>query len=85
MEPRWFSSVTTVRESLAPHHPARSGRADGISDRARSGQVDYRLTETGASLTHLVQSLAKWSLAHRDTIAQAGRDYDAKHPGDEIR
>jgi DNA-binding HxlR family transcriptional regulator len=32
-------------------------------------QVDYRLTETGASLTHLVKALAEWSLAHRNAIA----------------
>lgn len=41
-------------------------------------QVDYRLTDTGASLTHLVQALADWSLAHRDVIAAARADYDAR-------
>lgn len=41
-------------------------------------QVDYRLTDTGASLTHLVQALADWSLAHRDVIAEARADYDAR-------
>jgi DNA-binding HxlR family transcriptional regulator len=48
-------------------------------------QVDYRLTETGASLTHLVKALADWSLEHRDTIAQARQAYDAQHPDNEIR
>ncbi|WP_165986320.1 helix-turn-helix domain-containing protein [Streptomyces sp. YIM 98790] len=48
-------------------------------------QVDYRLTETGASLTHLVKALADWSLAHRDAIAEARRDYDRKHPDHDIR
>jgi DNA-binding HxlR family transcriptional regulator len=48
-------------------------------------QVDYRLTETGASLTHLVKALADWSLEHRDTIAHARRAYDAQHPDNEIR
>nr|WP_307870987.1 helix-turn-helix domain-containing protein [Micromonospora sp. C51] len=47
--------------------------------------VDYRLTETGASLTHLVKALTDWSLQHRDTIAQARQDYDGEHPGHEIR
>lgn len=41
-------------------------------------QVDYRLTDTGRSLTHLVQALADWSLAHRDSIATARADYDAR-------
>ncbi|MFF2085979.1 winged helix-turn-helix transcriptional regulator [Nocardia sp. NPDC058176] len=48
-------------------------------------QVDYRLTETGAGLTHLVEALATWSLAHRDSIAESRRAYDAEHPGNEIR
>ncbi|MBM0275778.1 winged helix-turn-helix transcriptional regulator [Micromonospora tarensis] len=48
-------------------------------------QVDYRLTQTGASLTHLVKALADWSLAHRAAIAQARQDYDGAHPDNEIR
>ncbi|MEU7925399.1 helix-turn-helix domain-containing protein [Micromonospora sp. NPDC049801] len=48
-------------------------------------QVDYRLTETGTSLTHLVKALADWSLAHRDVIAEARQAYDSDHPGNEIR
>jgi DNA-binding HxlR family transcriptional regulator len=48
-------------------------------------QVDYRLTDTGASLTHLVKALADWSLENRDTIAQARRTYDPEHPGNEIQ
>lgn len=43
-------------------------------------QVDYRLTETGASLTHQVKALADWSLEHRATIAKARDLYDADHP-----
>ncbi|MEV4537839.1 helix-turn-helix domain-containing protein [Asanoa sp. NPDC049518] len=42
-------------------------------------QVDYRLTETGAELTHLVKALADWSLAHREVIAESRRDYDETH------
>ncbi|MEU0551649.1 helix-turn-helix domain-containing protein [Micromonospora sp. NPDC005979] len=48
-------------------------------------QVDYRLTETGASLTHLVKALADWSLAHRDVIAEARQAFDNDHPDNEIR
>ncbi|WP_129839932.1 helix-turn-helix domain-containing protein [Streptomyces sp. RFCAC02] len=48
-------------------------------------QVDYRLTETGAGLTHLVRALADWSLAHRDVIAEARHRYDLAHPGHDIR
>jgi DNA-binding HxlR family transcriptional regulator len=48
-------------------------------------QVDYRLTETGTSLTHLVKALAEWSLAHRDVIAEARQAYDSEHPDNEIR
>ncbi|MGQ3383191.1 winged helix-turn-helix transcriptional regulator [Glutamicibacter sp. TV12E] len=48
-------------------------------------QVDYRLTETGASLTHLVKALADWSLAHREEISHSREIYDAQHPGNEIR
>ncbi|WP_062213881.1 helix-turn-helix domain-containing protein [Streptomyces sp. NBRC 109706] len=48
-------------------------------------QVDYRLTETGAGLTHLVKALADWSLGHRAVIAEARRRYDTAHPGHDIR
>jgi len=48
-------------------------------------QVDYRLTDTGASLTHLVKALADWSLAHRDGIARSRRAYDETHPDHDIR
>lgn len=43
-------------------------------------QVTYELTGLGASLTHLVQQLAEWSLAHRDAIAESRIDYDAANP-----
>ncbi|MER8039024.1 winged helix-turn-helix transcriptional regulator [Streptomyces hydrogenans] len=48
-------------------------------------QVDYRLTETGAGLTHLVKALADWSLAHRAVISDARRAYDEAHPDHDIR
>ncbi|MFD8325994.1 winged helix-turn-helix transcriptional regulator [Streptomyces lydicus] len=48
-------------------------------------QVDYRLTETGAGLTHLVKALADWSLAHRSAIAEARHAYDQAHPDHDIR
>jgi len=48
-------------------------------------QVDYRLTEMGASLTHLLKALADWSLAHRKDIAQAQTDYDRDHAGRTVR
>ena len=44
-------------------------------------QVDYRLTEMGASLTHLLKALADWSLAHRKDIARAQTDYDRAQAG----
>jgi len=47
-------------------------------------QVDYRLTETGAGLTHLVRALAEWSLAHRGVIAEARHEYDLTHPDHDI-
>jgi DNA-binding HxlR family transcriptional regulator len=48
-------------------------------------QVDYRLTETGASLTHLLKGLAEWSISHRPVIAEARRGYDQTHPDHNIR
>jgi DNA-binding HxlR family transcriptional regulator len=38
--------------------------------------VDYRLTSTGSSLTHLVRALADWSLENRSGIAQSRAAYD---------
>lgn len=48
-------------------------------------QVDYRLTKTGASLTHLLKALADWSLTHRAVIAEARHQYDQTHPDHDIR
>ena len=48
-------------------------------------QVDYRLTEMGASLTHLLKALAGWSLEHRKDITRAQTDYDHTHPGRPVR
>lgn len=48
-------------------------------------QVDYRLTETGASLTHLVKTLADWSVTHRAVIAEARHQYDQTHPDHDVR
>ncbi|AZP17372.1 winged helix-turn-helix transcriptional regulator [Streptomyces aquilus] len=47
-------------------------------------QVDYRLTETGSSLTHLVKALTDWSLTHRPVIAEARDAYDRAHPDHDI-
>ena len=48
-------------------------------------QVDYELTSTGHSLTHLVRALADWSAEHRDGIAESRRRWDAAHPDSGIR
>ena len=48
-------------------------------------QVDYRLTGTGASLTHLVKTLADWSVAHRGLIAEARHQYDRAHLDHDVR
>ncbi|MEV7341774.1 helix-turn-helix domain-containing protein [Streptomyces sp. NPDC093544] len=48
-------------------------------------RVDYRLTETGSGLTHLVKALADWSLAHRAVIAESRHTYDQTHPDHDIR
>jgi DNA-binding HxlR family transcriptional regulator len=44
-------------------------------------QVDYRLTDVGASLTHLVKALTDWSLTHRPVIAAARERYDDRVGG----
>ncbi|MCG7285035.1 helix-turn-helix transcriptional regulator [Cellulomonas sp. ACRRI] len=48
-------------------------------------EVDYRLTESGASLTHLVRALVDWSTEHRQGIAEARATYDRAHPDNELR
>ncbi|MEV4870630.1 helix-turn-helix domain-containing protein [Streptomyces syringium] len=40
-------------------------------------QVEYELTDMGHSLTHLVKSLADWSIAHRPVIAASRAAWDA--------
>lgn len=48
-------------------------------------QVEYELTATGHSLTHLVKALADWSAEHRDSIARSRQEWDAEHPDSGIR
>ncbi|MFD0367144.1 winged helix-turn-helix transcriptional regulator [Streptomyces sp. NPDC059071] len=43
-------------------------------------QVEYSLTETGHSMTHLIKQLIDWSLDHRATITRARAEWDARHP-----
>ena len=62
---------------------------DGLVTRAVNPtippQVSYTLTESGASLTHLIKALADWSLEQRPGIAAARSAYDAANPGHPIR
>ncbi|MGA4840895.1 winged helix-turn-helix transcriptional regulator [Streptomyces sp. G45] len=44
-------------------------------------QVEYELTELGHSLTHLIKSLADWSIEHRPAIAAARAAYDTAAAG----
>ncbi|MFJ9415531.1 winged helix-turn-helix transcriptional regulator [Streptomyces sp. NPDC101227] len=48
-------------------------------------QVEYELTEMGHSLTHLVKTLADWSITHRPAVAAAREAWDAAHPDAGIR
>ncbi|MFE5964350.1 winged helix-turn-helix transcriptional regulator [Streptomyces sp. NPDC056463] len=41
-------------------------------------QVEYALTETGHSMTHLIKQLIDWSLDHRAVIGRAREEWDAK-------
>ncbi|MEU7032034.1 helix-turn-helix domain-containing protein [Streptomyces sp. NPDC046275] len=41
-------------------------------------QVEYSLTETGHSMTHLIKQLIDWSLDHRATIARSREAFDAR-------
>ncbi|MFC4585998.1 winged helix-turn-helix transcriptional regulator [Sphaerisporangium corydalis] len=48
-------------------------------------QVEYELTATGHSLTHLVKALADWSAEHHQVIADARRRWDTANPDSGIR
>ena len=41
-------------------------------------RVDYELTDLGHSLTGQLEPLANWALEHRETIAIARAEYDAR-------
>ncbi|MGW4094673.1 winged helix-turn-helix transcriptional regulator [Nocardia sp. NPDC004750] len=90
--PRRFNQVHRAIDGISQRMltlTVRRLERDGLVDRTVyptvPTQVDYRLTETGASLTHLVKALADWSLAHREVIAHARRTYDQKNPDNEMR
>ncbi|MVU79972.1 transcriptional regulator [Nocardia sp. ET3-3] len=44
-------------------------------------QVEYRLTEAGASLAQVAFYLADWSRAHMDGVAAARARWDSEHGG----
>ncbi|MEU7293258.1 helix-turn-helix domain-containing protein [Streptomyces exfoliatus] len=44
-------------------------------------QVEYALTETGRSMTHLIKQLVDWSLDHRAVIARSREQWDARDAG----
>ncbi len=44
-------------------------------------QVEYALTETGHSMTHLIKQLVDWSLDHRAVIARSRERWDAGGTG----
>ena len=71
--------------TLTVRHLERDGLVRRTVYPTVPAQVDYRLTEMGASLTHLLKALADWSLAHRKDIARAQTDYDRAHPGRPVR
>ena len=71
--------------TLTVRHLERDGLVRRMVYPTVPAQVDYRLTEMGASLTHLLKALADWSLAHRKDIARAQTDYDRAHPGRPVR
>lgn len=62
---------------------------DGLVDRTVyptvPAQVSYALTSSGAGLSHLIKTLADWSLEQRPAIAASRSAYDAAHPGHRIR
>ena len=62
---------------------------DGLVDRTVyptvPAQVSYALTSSGAGLSHLIKTLADWSLEQRPVIAVSRSAYDAAHPGHRIR
>ena len=62
---------------------------DGLVDRTVyptvPAQVSYALTSSGAGLSHLIKTLADWSLEQRPVIAASRSAYDAAHPGHAIR
>ncbi|MGW0119085.1 winged helix-turn-helix transcriptional regulator [Streptomyces sp. NPDC003327] len=41
-------------------------------------QVEYALTDTGHSMTHLIKQLIDWSLDHRAVIARSREAWDAR-------
>ena len=43
-------------------------------------RVDYALTDLGRSLVDELAPLAAWALMHRDAVAAARADYDARPP-----
>lgn len=83
--PRRFGELRRAVEGISQRMltlTVRRLERDGLVLRtvypAVPAQVDYRLTEMGSSLTHLVKALSDWSLSHREAIAVARSAYDAR-------
>ncbi|MFF5975351.1 winged helix-turn-helix transcriptional regulator [Streptomyces sp. NPDC012769] len=85
--PRRFKELQRLVEGVSQRmltFTLRRLERDGLVSRqvypTTPPQVEYSLTETGHSMTHLIKQLIDWSLDHRSTIARSREEWDARHP-----
>ncbi|WNV75617.1 helix-turn-helix domain-containing protein [Geodermatophilus sp. DSM 44513] len=85
--PRRFSALLRGTEGLSQRMLTRTLRLlerDGLVARevrpTTPPQVTYSLTPLGAGLGRALAELTRWAVEHRDDVAAARADFDARTP-----
>ncbi|GGU79190.1 transcriptional regulator [Streptomyces litmocidini] len=83
--PRRFKGLQRLVTGVSQRMPTLTLRRlerDGLVSRTvcptTPPQVEYALTGTGHSMTHLIKQLIDWSLDHRAVIARPRGEWDAR-------
>lgn len=75
---RLVTGISQRMPTLTPRRLERDGLVSRTVYPTTPPQVEYALTETGHSRTHLIKQLIDWSRDHRAVIARSREEWDMR-------